>query len=114
MKVIIIVIAMISLILAGSIIVLNLQQPPQVSQSWCTSQTRFFPDIINIWAILPIFLVGFSLACIGYAYASSLPDDKKPDGVCPHYNIEKNGLCNMLPNSEKCIGYSKCMTLRKW
>lgn len=27
---------------------------------------------------------------------------------CPHWNVEKDGQCNLLPDPEPCIGYDRC------
>jgi hypothetical protein len=33
---------------------------------------------------------------------------------CPHWNVDGYGQCNLLPDPEPCVGYSRCMSLKRY
>jgi hypothetical protein len=33
---------------------------------------------------------------------------------CPHWNVEGNGMCNLLPDPWPCVGYSKCKSIKRY
>ena len=83
---------------------------PDPTASWCT----YTAPVETPFPILPI-TIGLILIIIGLAgviWYLRQPDKPKLN-PCPHYF--NDGKCHMLKEQgENCIGYDKCMTLRKW
>ena len=66
------------------------------------------PVAMIIRGLIPIIGL-IILIWILNSWLSPKEDQRK---LCPHFNVDGDGKCNLLPESEECKGY--CRTLGVW
>ena len=87
---------------------------PDPYSTWCCSAKSIplYPEWLPLITAAGL-VTGFATVVWSTFGIIFLPSPKTTPNPCPHYFDD--GKCHMLKEQgENCIGYEKCMILRKW
>lgn len=103
----------VGVIIAMAFVIHPILFPPE-PVPWCCTYNHVEPITIN-WIAVAILGAAALIALGGTLIATGLSAEEQkedPRKLCPHFNVDGDGKCNLLPESEDCKGY--CRTLGVW